>query len=52
MAMKSTSSLWVGALWQAAMPEKDETQSYNVSQTAAEPSAQSVQHKSQTINPA
>jgi hypothetical protein len=52
MAMKSTSSLWVGALWQAAMPEKDEIQSSNVSQTAAEPSAQSVQHKSQTINPA
>jgi hypothetical protein len=47
MAMKSTLSLWVGALWQAAMPEKDEIQSSNESQTSAEPAAQSVQHKSQ-----
>jgi hypothetical protein len=50
--MKSASSLWVGALWQAAMPVKHEIQSSNVSQTAAAPSAQAVQHTSQPLNPA
>ncbi|CAM4386486.1 hypothetical protein [Shewanella livingstonensis] len=50
--MKSTSSLWVGALWQAAMPITHETQSSGVSQTAAVPSAQIIQQKSQPINPA
>ena len=50
--MKSTSSLWVGALWQAAMPVKHEIQSSNVSQTAATPSAQVVEQTSQSINPA
>ena len=50
--MKSTSNLWVGALWQAAMPVKHETQSSNVSQTAAAPNAQTVDKKAQTINPA
>ncbi|MGX9461383.1 hypothetical protein ACWXWU_09090 [Shewanella sp. A14] len=50
--MKSTSSLWVGALWQAAMPVKHEMKSSNASQTAAAPSAQTVEQRSQTINPA
>ena len=50
--MKSTSSLWVGALWQAAMPVKQEIQSSNVSQTAAAPSTPSVDKKVQTLNPA
>ncbi|MBB1439642.1 hypothetical protein H5202_13355 [Shewanella sp. SG41-4] len=50
--MKSTSSLWVGALWQAAMPLKHEIQSSNTSQTAAEPSSQALQQTSQPTNPA
>ncbi|MGI2171360.1 hypothetical protein ACROAE_14420 [Shewanella sp. MF05960] len=50
--MKSISSLWVGALWQAAMPEVNEVQSSNASQTAAEPNSQAAQQAPQTINPA
>ncbi|WP_175405804.1 hypothetical protein [Shewanella sp. MEBiC00475] len=50
--MKSTSSLWVGALWEAAMPVKHEMLSSNVSQTAAASSTQPIEQKSQPINPA
>lgn len=50
--MKSVSSLWVGALWQAAMPAERQAQSANVSQTAAQPSAQMDPQVQQTTNPA
>ncbi|MGP1719489.1 hypothetical protein [Shewanella frigidimarina] len=50
--MKSTSSLWVGALWQAAMPVQYEIQSSNTSQTAAEPSSPVTPQTSQPTNPA
>ncbi|WP_198554756.1 hypothetical protein [Shewanella sp. Actino-trap-3] len=32
--MKSISNLWVGALWQAAMPLENEAQALPVTQTA------------------
>ncbi|GGP92025.1 hypothetical protein [Shewanella ulleungensis] len=50
--MKSISSLWVGALWQAAMPVQSEVKSSNASQTAAEPNSQATEQAQQTINPA
>ncbi|MBO1896355.1 hypothetical protein HNW13_011300 [Shewanella sp. BF02_Schw] len=50
--MKSTSSLWVGALWQAAMPVKHEIQSPNTSQTSAEPSSPVTQQTYKPTNPA
>ncbi|MGI2109399.1 hypothetical protein ACRN9C_08355 [Shewanella frigidimarina] len=50
--MKSTSSLWVGALWQAAMPVQHEIQPSNTSQTSAEPSSPVTPQTSQPTNPA
>ena len=51
--MKSTSSLWVSALWQAAMPvEHDEIESSKTSKATAVNNDQVVQQRSQPIIPA
>ncbi|MCT8985325.1 hypothetical protein [Shewanella phaeophyticola] len=50
--MKTTSSLWVGALWQAAMPMAQEEQSSSTTAKVAEPSTSVTQQAQQTINPA
>lgn len=50
--MKTTSSLWVGALWQAAMPMEQENQASNNTASVAESSSPVTQQAQQTINPA
>jgi hypothetical protein len=48
--MKSTSSLWVGALWQAAMPVAKEVQNAKAAQ--ATPPAGHLHKAKQQANPA
>ncbi|MFV0594889.1 hypothetical protein [Shewanella sp.] len=50
--MKSTSSLWVGALWQAAMPEAKNMQTAKAVQTRLTAPAGDLHKAKQQVNPA
>ncbi|MCL1089969.1 hypothetical protein L2744_10195 [Shewanella profunda] len=51
--MKSSSSLWVGALWQAAMPVAKDVQKAKVAQTTTPTAPAGHLHKAkQQVNPA
>ncbi|MFB2685301.1 hypothetical protein K0H59_17310 [Shewanella sp. FJAT-51649] len=50
--MKSTSSLWVGALWQAAMPETKNVQTAKAVQTRLTAPAGDLHKAKQQVNPA
>lgn len=50
--MKSTSSLWVGALWQAAMPETKNVQTAQAVQKRVKAPAGGLHKAKQQVNPA
>lgn len=50
--MKSTSSLWVGALWQAAMPVAKDVQKVKATQAAQTASVGNLHKAKQQVNPA
>ena len=50
--MKSTSRLWVGALWQAAMPEAKNVQTAKAAQTRLTAPAGDLHKAKQQVNPA
>lgn len=50
--MKSSSSLWVGALWQAAMPVAKEGQNAKAAQVTKTAPAGDLHKAKQQVNPA
>ncbi|MCP3129698.1 hypothetical protein [Shewanella sp. KJ2020] len=50
--MKSMSSLWVGALWQAAMPVAKEVQKAKAAQATQTAPAGGLHKAKQQVNPA